>query len=84
MTPRIFLFALLMLLPVCGCATSDSKQDRGQAGAQTAGDSRFIVVPVFILSAPKDGLPGSGGDVLPVPDSPDRTSRRGGSAPVEM
>jgi len=84
MKPRTILFVLSMLLSVCGCATSDSKEDRGVGETQSAADAQYIVVPVFILSVPQDGLPGNGGDVLPAPNSPDHAGRRGESFPIKM
>jgi len=79
---RILSLGLLILFFANGCATPDSKQKA--ADAQTAADRQFIVVPVFILSTPHDGAPSRGGDILPVPSSPDQTTRLGEPPPAQM
>lgn len=79
---RIMSLALIAVVLCHGCATHESKKNAESAGMQTAADEQLIVVPVLILSPAQNGSPNGGGDVLPAPDSPDRSTRK--SAPLSL
>jgi len=75
--------ALLAGVLFQSCATSQSKQATERSvETQTAGEDQVIVVPVLILSPSQNGSTGSGGDVLPAPNSPDPTTRK--SEPLSL
>lgn len=74
----------LPLILFQGCTTSGFNQGAAETEVQTARNERLIVVPVFILAPPQNGYPGSGGNVLPNPSSPDQTIRTSGLLPLGM
>lgn len=82
--PAIILLALLPLISFCGCATPEAKQNADDAPLQTAGSEPVIVVPIFILSPPQNGTPGSGRDIPPGPISLEPTTRRGEPLPARL